>query len=81
MKYSSGEVANLGDKVTLGDGAQGEIVCSLDTGEFSSQFPQTDWEYLKSGVLINFSRYGLIHYQQAEPDLKFLERAPSRLEK
>lgn len=81
MKYSSGELVNLGDKVALGDGATGEIVCSLDTCEFSPQFPQSEWQYLKSGVLINFPRYGLIHYLQPEPDLKLVERSSSRLEK
>jgi len=81
MKYSSGEVVNLGDKVTLGDGAAGEVVCSLDTGEFSPLYPQTAWAYLKSGVLINFPKHGLIHYLAAEPDLQFRGRAPSRIEK
>lgn len=81
MKYSSGEVANLGDKVALGDGASGEVVCSLDTGEFSSHFPRTEWAYLKRGVLINFPKYGLIHYQISEPDLELLERTPTRVEK
>lgn len=81
MKYSSGELVNLGDKVALGDGETGEIVCSLDTCEFSPQFPRSEWEYLKNGVLINFPRYGLIHYQHAEPELKFLARTSARLEK
>lgn len=81
MKYSSGELANLGDKVALGDDATGEVVCSLDTGEFTPRYPETAWAYLKHGVLINFPKHGLIHYLTAEPDLQFLERAPARLEK
>jgi len=74
MKYPSGELANLGDKVALGDDDAGEVVCSLDTGEFSPRYPQAAWAYLERGVLINFPKYGLIHYLAAEPDLEFLER-------
>jgi hypothetical protein len=80
MKYISGQLAALGDQVALGDGAVGEIVCSLDTDEFSPQFPKASWAYLKQGVLVDFPQFGLIHYKQAEPGLRLLGRAASHIE-
>jgi hypothetical protein len=46
-----------------------------DTGEYSAEHPQGQWSYLKKGVLINFPRWGLIHYVEPEPDLQLIGRA------
>lgn len=81
MRYFNGLEVNVGDKVTLGNEVSGEVVCSIDSNEFSPQFPRAEWDYLKQGVLVNFSKYGLIHYAQPEPDLCFVERAASKVEK
>lgn len=81
MRYFSGELVNLGDKVSLSDGALGEVVCSIDTRECSTAYSHSDWEYLKHGILVAFLKYGLIYYERAEADLHFLERAASRVEK
>jgi hypothetical protein len=32
----------------------------------------------KKGAMIKFPLYGLIHYEDAEPDLQLIERTPSR---
>lgn len=81
MRYADGREALLGDKVALGNSGEGEIVCSIDTGEFSPLYPKAQWAYLKHGVLISFPEFGLIHYQQPEPELRFVQRAPSKVEK
>lgn len=75
MNYVNGEQVRLGDRVKLGDDNGGIVVCSIDTGEFSSAFPRAEWDYLARGVLIEFPRYGLIHYTEAEPGLALVERA------
>lgn len=81
MRYLNGEEAHLGDKVALGNSAEGEIVCSIDTDEFSSEYPKAHWQYLSRGVLVNFSKFGLIHYEKTEPGLRFVQRVSSRVEK
>lgn len=81
MRYLNGEEAHLGDKVALGNSAEGEIVCSIDTEEFSPEYPKADWQYLNRGILVNFSKFGLIHYQDPEPGLHFVQRVSSRVEK
>ena len=74
MKYSDGQEIRLGDKVRLGQDEGGVVVCSIDTGEFSDDYPMSQWGYLKKGVMINFPLYGLIHYEEPEPDLQLIGR-------
>jgi hypothetical protein len=77
MKYADGEEARLGDRVTLGDGAEGSVVASIDTDEYAIGHPKSQWAYLKRGIMVEFPNYGLIHYEDAEPDLRLLERTSS----
>jgi hypothetical protein len=74
MKYAGGQEARLGDKVRLGNDNNGVVVCSIDTCEYSKEHPETQWGYLKTGVMIEFPSYGLIHYEEAEPDLELISR-------
>lgn len=74
MKYADGQDVRVGDKVRLGDDDGGVVVCSIDTGQYSAEAPETDWSYLKKGVVVRFPKYGLIHYEEAEPDLKLIGR-------
>ncbi|WP_423601094.1 hypothetical protein [Roseateles sp. MS654] len=77
MRYSDGQEARLGDKVKLSDGSEGVVVCSIDTDEFTSDYPRDQWEYLKRGVMVNFQRLGVVHYEQADEDLELVERSAS----
>ena len=75
MKYPDGQQVKLGDRVKLGKDREGIVVCSIDTDEYSAEHPKEQWGYLKKGVMIEFSLYGLIHYEEAEPDLELMGRA------
>ena len=77
MKYVDGQEAKLGDKVRLSDGADGVIVCSIDTDEYSPAYPKAQWDYLKRGVMVSFEKYGVIHYEQPEPGMELIARAAS----
>jgi len=74
MKYPDGQEVRLGDKVKLGQDEGGVVVCLIDRGEYSDDYPEAQWGYLKKGVMINFPSYGLIHYVEPEPDLQLLAR-------
>ncbi|GAB3785810.1 hypothetical protein [Dyella agri] len=74
MKYSDGNDVKLGDKVRLGRDKNGVVVCSIDDQEYSDEFPESQWSYLKEGVMINFPMWGLIHYVEPEDDLELLAR-------
>jgi hypothetical protein len=77
VKYADGQELRLGDRVKLGQDSGGVVVALIDTGEFTAEHPQTQWGYLKKGAMIEFPLHGLIHYENAEPDLQLIERAPS----
>jgi len=74
MRYSNGQIVRVGDKVKLGDDSRGVVGCSIDTDEYTVEYPKAKWGYLKRGVVVNFPKHGLIHYEQSEPDLELLER-------
>jgi len=75
MKYSDGKEVKLGDRVRLGQDSGGVVVCSIDSGEYTAEYPKAQWEYLKKGVVIKFPSHGVIHYEKAEPDLQLISRA------
>jgi hypothetical protein len=75
MKYADGQDIRVGDRVKLGRDDCGFVVVSIDTGEYSVEYPQAQWNYLKKGVMIEFPTYGLIHYEEPEPDLQLIARA------
>jgi hypothetical protein len=74
MRYLNGEQAHLGDRVQLGQ-ASGVAVVSIDTDEYAPEQPKSQWAYLKRGVMVDFPQYGLVHYEEAEPDLRLIGRA------
>jgi ribosome-dependent ATPase len=75
MKYHDGKEVSLGDRVELGVDRDGVVVCVLDTGEYSATCPAAEWSHLKNGVIIDFPKYGKIHYKDAvEPDVHLIAR-------
>jgi len=79
-KYATGELVKLRDRVALGKDFHGEVVCVVDSGEFTEKYPEAKWSYLKKGVLINFPMYGLIHYEETvEPDVTLIAREGPRV--
>ncbi len=76
MRYRDGQEIHLGDRVNLGGGASGSVVCSIDTGEFTPEFTAEDWSYLQRGVLVESPQLGLIHYPEDTAELTLLNRAP-----
>lgn len=79
MKYPDGQEVRLGDRVKLGENGGGIVVASMDGGEYSETHPAAQWAYLKKGVMIEFPKHGLIHYEAPEPDLQLIERASRSL--
>jgi len=63
MNYPDGTSIRLGDRVKLSNGDTGTIVFSIDTNEYSDEFPKTKWEYLKAGVMVRTDRGALVHLE------------------
>lgn len=52
MRYTDGTVARVGDCVRIWNVDTGVIVASMDTGEYSAEYPEAEWGYLKTGVMV-----------------------------
>jgi hypothetical protein len=77
MRYLDGREVRLGDRVKLWEDAYGVVVCSIDTDEYTTDYPKEAWGYLGEGVLIPSDVAGLTHYTQPDEDLELIERASS----
>ena len=74
MNYPDGQPVRLGDRVRMWRGAEGVVVCSLDTDEYTDEYPRPDWSYLRKGVLIESPQAGLFHYLEPEDSFELIER-------
>ncbi len=72
-QYISGQEIMTGDVVTL-DNEEGIIVFVIPSNQFSDEYPQKEWEYLKEGFGIETEKFGLIHQIDPDEDLEFIKR-------
>lgn len=74
MNYSDGKKVNVGDRVELWEKKFGYVVCSMDDGIYTDEFPESDWIYLKTGVIVKMDDGQLMHYSELDYDLKLCEQ-------
>jgi hypothetical protein len=79
MHYADGQEVRLGDVVTDGSSGEGIVVFSIDTNEYSDNFSEAEWAYLKKGVMVNYEQLGRIYYEGPEPypELRLISRSIS----
>ncbi|CCE10199.1 conserved hypothetical protein [Bradyrhizobium sp. STM 3843] len=75
MRYPDGQLASIGDEVSVA-GRPGKVVCSIDNGEYSDDYPENVWAYLQKGVMIEIGTMGLVHYEEPEADMILVRRHP-----
>jgi len=75
VKYWDGQEVKVGDVVGLGEDRNGKVVASIDTDEYSPTCIREEWSFLERGVLIDFPRWGILHYEEPEEDLELVARA------
>ena len=55
--------------------AQGVVVAIIDERAYATGFPEADWADLRRGCLIDFDRFGPVHYDgDPEGDVELLCR-------
>ena len=69
MKYHNGRTVSVGDRVKLWHDQRATVVCSIDTREFTEDFPKEEWGYLGSGIIVKTDAGEIFHY--AKPDEDF----------
>ena len=62
MKYQNGTEIHINDKIMFEDGSLGVVVFSMDTAEYSREYPKDHWDYLGPGVMVISKVAGLIYY-------------------
>ena len=72
MKYYDGTVVRVGDQVCLGGDMTGAVVCSIDDGIYSDEYPRHVWSYLKTGVLVLSPEAGIVHYPELPNDFALM---------
>jgi hypothetical protein len=66
---TKGRQIRLGDRVLVANHVAGIVVFSIDTDEYSPEFPKADWEYLGRGIMIQTENNGLIYIAElSDPD-------------
>jgi len=66
MRYKNGSAVRLGDRVRLSNGDEGTVVFSIDTDEYSPDFPKAEWSYLSKGVMVRTTQGALVHFEGDE---------------
>lgn len=74
MNYITGEKIMVGDKVRIAEECYGKVVCSIDDNEYSEEYPEAEWSYLKTGVLVYTEEMGIVHYPDSDENLLFIKR-------
>ena len=72
MKYANGRSIAVGDRVKLWSNQRGTVVCSLDTNEFTSEYPEIEWAYLKSGIVVKTDSGETFHYTEPDEDFELV---------
>jgi hypothetical protein len=80
MRYSTGQTIMVGDHVKV-DGMAGIVVCDFDNRAFVAGYggwDSPDAEMigggtLSSGIMVNTTEAGLIHYEQGSAHILFVE--------
>ncbi len=72
MKYSDGRRVAVGDRVKLWNSQHGTIVCSIDSGGFTKEFPKAQWAYLKSGIIVKADSGEIFHYTEPDEDFELV---------
>ena len=73
MLDAKGRLIRLGDRVKIGNGIDGVVVFSIDTHEFSAEFPKDKWAYLGRGIMVGTEQAGLVHLEETDEDLEIID--------
>jgi hypothetical protein len=76
MNYTDGQEIRLWDRVVFDDDdtVHGVVVFSIDTDEYSPQFPREQWSHLGHGVMLVTDQMGPIHYDSSADELRLVGR-------
>ncbi len=63
--FAKGKQIRLGHRVMIAQHVKGVVVFSIDTDEYSAEFPKSDWEHLRRGIMVQTENDELIYVEHA----------------
>ena len=69
VKYSDGTVVRLGDRLSVSNGDAGTVVASMDTAEYSDEYPKENWAEPETGIMVLTDRGALVHFEEVHSHL------------
>ncbi len=63
----------MGDRIAIDGGVSGIVIFSIDTDEFSPEFPAEDWSYLGVGIMVQTEQAGLVHVVESAADIEVID--------
>jgi hypothetical protein len=64
----------LDDRVEFWEGNEGAVVRSIGTQELSEAYPESQWLYLKRGILVATEQAGLMHLTEPPESWRLIRR-------
>ncbi len=74
MLDADGKLIRLGNRIAIGGGMNGVVVFSIDTDEYSPEFPKDDWSYLGCGIMVQTEQAGLVHLSDGGEDTRVIDQ-------
>lgn len=74
MNYPNEDKVLVGDKLVLWGESIGIVVCSIDDANYSEKYTESDWSYLKKGIIVESDSDGVIHITESEPTFRLISR-------
>lgn len=74
MEYQDKNEAMVGDTIEMVSREIGTVVASLDSGNYSDDYPKSDWEYLNEGLLVDSDSFGLLHFTDNSELVRLVRR-------
>ena len=74
MKYHDGQEIFVNDRVDLGGGMTGVVVCDFDNEIYHKEFPGDYWGEFEVGVMVKSKEAGLVHFSVLDTHLSLVER-------
>ena len=73
MVDEKGKLIRVGDRLNIAPGLEGTVVFSIDTDEFSPEFPKSDWAYLGRGIMVRTEQAGLVYLEKPLQHIEIIE--------
>jgi hypothetical protein len=73
----NGRLIRLGDRIDIGSAEKGVVVFSLETDEFSPDFPKDDWAHLgTAGIMVQMDGGALFFLDSPDEHTEVIVPAP-----